>query len=156
MTTHPTQAEQGLKAFVESLVDAAGPYPFLNGTQVVADAYRVLESTRSPYAAASGTETPVCPQTEAAQEEAIKLLCQYFHIRRWDRDGNEMVVRVVSPFTRAETETLVGRVRTLEEALENISASASDAGNSEGKEGAAWVAARCRELSLAALGKHHD
>jgi hypothetical protein len=31
-----------LRAFVESIVNANGPYPFLNGTQIIVDAYAVL------------------------------------------------------------------------------------------------------------------
>ena len=35
-----------LLAFIESLTNAVGPYPFLDGTQVVADAYAILCKAR--------------------------------------------------------------------------------------------------------------
>lgn len=36
------ESEARLRAFVESMVDALGPYPFLNGHGIVADAYAAL------------------------------------------------------------------------------------------------------------------
>lgn len=35
-----------LRAFVESIVDATGPYQYLNGTSVVADAYAALNNNK--------------------------------------------------------------------------------------------------------------
>lgn len=43
-----------LKSFVESIVDAAGPYTYLNGTPIVADAHRVFRQHEAERAKSGG------------------------------------------------------------------------------------------------------
>lgn len=43
-----------LSAFVESMVSAVGPYPYINGTGLVADAYKALHDNPTPPKATDG------------------------------------------------------------------------------------------------------
>lgn len=43
MTSHNSK----MRGFIESIVDASGPYPELNGTQIVMDAYKALNPIQS-------------------------------------------------------------------------------------------------------------
>ena len=77
-----------LRSFVESIVDANGPYPELNGTQIVADAYAALNPVKHETA-------PPVPES-LARTLASHRPARYFRDTTtddaWEWSGGKMTV----------------------------------------------------------------